>query len=131
MCIRDRCHSDLEVTVPESLFLLFRWITGYHDRMSNPYTAAEYRDTKPAQVPVWYILFCRLCQPMWWIGTALIACSWFGIVTTPIGWIGFGLAIASSLGAAVLPSIAGVKQDAMWYSIRGCCVHGIVLITMC
>ncbi len=37
----------------------------------------------------------------WWGGTALIVGSWMGIVSNTIGWIGFSLALASSVFSAV------------------------------
>ncbi|WP_148619098.1 hypothetical protein [Mariniblastus fucicola] len=61
--------------------------------------------------PSWYVLFYQLYGPAWWIGTGLIAGSWFNIASPTVGWIGFGLACAASLGAYVLPSLAGVKPE--------------------
>lgn len=79
--------------------------------MSNPYESPE---TSPREVnasPAWYVWFYKAYWPAWWIGTALIACSWFDIVTPTAGWIGFGLAGAAALGSYVLPSLAGVKPE--------------------
>ena len=61
--------------------------------------------------PMWYAWFYKAYWPAWWIGTILIALSWFGVVTTTVGWAGFALAGAASLGSYVLPSLAGVKPE--------------------
>lgn len=45
------------------------------------------------------------------IGTALIACSWFDIVSPTVGWVGFALSGAAAVGSYVLPSLAGVQQE--------------------
>jgi len=60
---------------------------------------------------MWYVWFYKAYWPAWWIGTALIALSWFGIVTPTVGWIGFALAGTAALGSYVLPSLAGVKPE--------------------
>lgn len=79
--------------------------------MANPYQSPT-KTTQHAQAaPYWYVLFSQLYWPAWWIGTALIAGSWFNIVSPTVGWIGFGIAGAASLGAYVLPSLAGVKTE--------------------
>ena len=79
--------------------------------MANPYESPT-KTTQAAQAaPYWYVLFYQLCWPAWWIGTALIACSWFNIASPTVGWVGFGLAGAAALGSYVLPSLAGVKPE--------------------
>ena len=50
-------------------------------------------------------------MPAWWGGTILIALSWFGVVTPTVGWVGFALAGAVSLGSYIFPSLAGVKPE--------------------
>ena len=79
--------------------------------MANPYESPT-KTTQAAQtVPYWYVLFSQLYWPVWLIGTALIAGSWFSIVSPTVGWVGFGLAGAAALGSYVLPSLAGVKPE--------------------
>lgn len=39
---------------------------------------------------------------VWWVGTFLIAGSWFNIVPYKIGWVGFGMACTASLISVVL-----------------------------
>ncbi|MDZ7616434.1 MAG: hypothetical protein U1E05_05475 [Patescibacteria group bacterium] len=58
---------------------------------------------------MWYVWFYKAYWPAWWIGTILIALSWFGVVTPTVGWAGFALAGGAALGSYVLPSLAGVK----------------------
>lgn len=78
--------------------------------MENPYESpSNKRHANPA--PWWYVLFCQIYGPAWWIGTALIAGSWFNIVSPTVGWVGFGLAGAAWVGAYVLPSLAGVYPE--------------------
>jgi len=60
---------------------------------------------------MWYVWFYKAYWPAWWIGTALIALSWFGVVTPTVGWVGFVLAGAAALGSYVLPKVAGVKPE--------------------
>jgi hypothetical protein len=60
---------------------------------------------------MWYVWFYNAYWPAWWIGTILIALSWFGVVTPTLGWAGFVLAGAAALGSYVLPSLAGVKPE--------------------
>lgn len=79
--------------------------------MINPFESPS-NDTQDVNVtPVWYEWFYRLYWPAWWIGTALIACSWFEIVSPNVGWVGFCLAGAAALGSYILPSFAGVKPE--------------------
>ena len=79
--------------------------------MANPYESPT-KTTQHAQTaPYWYVLFYQLYGPAWWIGTALIAGSWFNIVSPTVGWVGFGIAGAAALGSYVLPSLAGVKPE--------------------
>lgn len=61
--------------------------------------------------PLWYAWFYRAYYPIWWSGTALIAGSWFGIVSPTYGWVGFGMAMAMWIGGQVLPSLAGVTTQ--------------------
>ena len=44
----------------------------------------------------------RIIWATWWIGTIIIACSWFKIVPNTVGWVGFGLACAASLVSVIL-----------------------------
>jgi hypothetical protein len=76
--------------------------------MTNPYQSSEISREATA-LPQWYILFYQLYWPAWWIGTALIAGSWFGIVSPTVGWLGFSLAGAAALGSNILPWFAGIK----------------------
>ena len=39
----------------------------------------------------------RIAWFMWAIGSVLIALSWFSVVSTTIGWIGFGVGMAGSM----------------------------------
>ena len=79
--------------------------------MTNPYESPLRPKQHAEAAPYWYVLFYRLYWPAWWTGTALIAGSWFNIVSQEVGWVGFGLAGASALGAYVLPSLAGIKSE--------------------
>ncbi|MFT5524310.1 MAG: hypothetical protein ACI87E_004823 [Mariniblastus sp.] len=79
--------------------------------MANPYESPNSSLQPATAAPYWYVLFYQLYGPLWWIGTALIAGSWFNIVSPTIGWVGFGLAGAAALGSYVLPSLAGVKPE--------------------
>jgi len=79
--------------------------------MSNPYESPNTSSGEMNSSPLWYVWFYKAYWPTWWIGTALIALSWFGIVTPTVGWIGFALAGAATLGAYFLPSLAGVKPE--------------------
>ena len=44
----------------------------------------------------------RILWGIWWIGTILIICSWFDIVSPTVGWIGFGAGCASSLVSVII-----------------------------
>ena len=79
--------------------------------MSNPYRPPNNSPHEIVPTPWWYVAFHKLYWPAWWIGTALIAGSWFGIVSPSVGWIGFGIAGAAALGSYVLPSLAGAKRE--------------------
>ncbi|TWU51457.1 hypothetical protein [Rubripirellula reticaptiva] len=79
--------------------------------MTNPYDSPHASPREPNVAPIWYTWFYKLYWPAWWIGTALIAGSWFGIVSSNVGWIGFGLAGAAAFGSYVLPSLAGVETE--------------------
>ncbi|WP_148080360.1 hypothetical protein [Roseimaritima ulvae] len=79
--------------------------------MTNPYDSPHAASQEPNAAPIWYTWFYQLYWPAWWIGTALIAGSWFGIVSSNVGWIGFGLAGAAALGSYILPSLAGIKAE--------------------
>lgn len=79
--------------------------------MANPYKSPSKTTQTDHAAPYWYALFCQFYWPAWWIGTALIAGSWFNIVSPIIGWIGFGLAGAAALGSYALPSLAGIKPE--------------------
>ncbi len=39
----------------------------------------------------------RVTWLTWWSGTALIVLSWVGVVSNAIGWLGFGIAVASTI----------------------------------
>jgi hypothetical protein len=39
----------------------------------------------------------RVTWLTWWAGTALIVLSWISVVSNSIGWIGFGIAMASTI----------------------------------
>lgn len=60
---------------------------------------------------MWYVWFYKAYWPAWWIGTILIALSWFGLVTPTVGWAGFALAGAAALGSYVLPSLGGMRPE--------------------
>lgn len=79
--------------------------------MSNPYESpnTSTRDMNPS--PLWYAWFYMAYWPAWWSGTILIALRWFGVVSPTVGWAGFALAGAATLGSYVLPSLAGVKPE--------------------
>lgn len=79
--------------------------------MSNPYQAPNSLKQDATASPSWYVWFYKLYWPAWWGGTALIAGSWFGIVSPTVGWIGFGLAGLASLGSYLLPSLAGIRPE--------------------
>ena len=79
--------------------------------MANPYESPTKTTRRAEAAPYWYVLFHQLYWPAWWIGTALIAGSWFSIVSPTVGWVGFGLAGAAALGSYVLPSLAGKPED--------------------
>lgn len=79
--------------------------------MVNPYESPTKTPQAAQAAPYWYVLFSQLYWPVWWIGTALVAGSWFNIVSPTVGWVGFGLAGAVALGSYVLPSLAGVKHE--------------------
>ena len=34
---------------------------------------------------------------LWAVGTVLVALSWFGVVSTAVGWCGFGLGLVGSI----------------------------------
>lgn len=44
----------------------------------------------------------RIVWTVWWMGTALIVMSWFGVVPSSVGWAGFGLACLGSLVSVVV-----------------------------
>ncbi|MFC1757453.1 hypothetical protein ACFL2H_01625 [Planctomycetota bacterium] len=79
--------------------------------MSNPYESPNASSREPNVTPMWYVWFYKAYWPAWWIGTILIALSWFDAVTPTVGWAGFALAGVAALGSYVLPSLAGVKQE--------------------
>lgn len=79
--------------------------------MTNPYSSPTTTPQEVTSTPTWYVWFYRAYWPAWWIGSALIAASWFHIVTPTIGWIGFALAGTAALGSYILPSIAGIKPE--------------------
>lgn len=43
----------------------------------------------------------RVTWLTWWAGTALIVLSWLSVVGNNVGWLGFGVACASSLVSVV------------------------------
>jgi hypothetical protein len=79
--------------------------------MTNPYQSPKNASQEVTALPIWYVWFYKTYWVAWWIGTALIAGSWFNIVTPTVGWIGFALAGAAVLGSYVLPSLAGIKAE--------------------
>lgn len=79
--------------------------------MQNPYQASTAPQPETVEVPGWYSVFLGIYIPAWWIGTALIAASWVQLVPATIGWAGFGLTAAASLGSYLLPSLAGVRRS--------------------
>jgi hypothetical protein len=79
--------------------------------MTNPYKSPHDEVREVASAPIWYVWFHKAYWPTWWIGTVLIACSWFRIVTPTVGWIGFSMAAMAALGSYVLPVLAGVKPQ--------------------
>lgn len=79
--------------------------------MSNPYESPNTSSREINTSPMWYVWFYKAYWPAWWVGTALIALSWFGIVTPTVGWVGFALAGAAALGSYVLASLAGVTPE--------------------
>ncbi len=79
--------------------------------MNNPYTSPGGSPHEMVSSPRWYFVFYKLYWPAWWLGTALIVGSWFGMVSPRIGWIGFALTGAAALGSYVLPSIAGTRSE--------------------
>jgi hypothetical protein len=79
--------------------------------MTDPYDSPHGTLQEPIAAPIWSTWFYQLYWPAWWVGTALIAGSWFGLVSSNVGWIGFGLSGAAALGSYVLPSLAGVKTE--------------------
>lgn len=79
--------------------------------MTNPYKSSVGSSREISQSPTWYVWFYKAYWPAWWTGTALIALSWFEIVTPTVGWIGFTLAGTAALGSYVLPSLAGVVPE--------------------
>ncbi len=79
--------------------------------MAEPYESPNNSPQTVADSPHWYVLFYQLSRPAWYIGAALIVCSWFNIVSPTVGWVGFGLAGAVVLGAKIFPSLAGVNPE--------------------
>ena len=83
--------------------------------MNNPYQAPENSpENSPEESgpsPLWYHVFYRIYGPVWWAGTGLIAASWLGFASVNLGWIGFFLAAAATVGAYVLPTLAGVQHE--------------------
>lgn len=79
--------------------------------MSNPYQSPNTSSREINASPFWYVWFYKAYWPSWWGGTILIALSWFGVVAPSVGWAGFALAGAASLGSYILPSLAGVKPE--------------------
>ncbi|MEO1526999.1 MAG: hypothetical protein AAFX06_16290 [Planctomycetota bacterium] len=79
--------------------------------MANPYQSPP-KSTLPSSVgPTWYVLLSQFYWPAWWIGTAMIAASWFNLVSTTIGWIGFGITGAATVASYLLPTIAGAQAN--------------------
>ncbi len=39
----------------------------------------------------------KFCWAMWLGGTLLIVASWANVVTPPVGWVGFAVALAGTL----------------------------------
>ncbi|QDT03334.1 hypothetical protein K227x_17160 [Rubripirellula lacrimiformis] len=77
--------------------------------MPNPYESPNASSREINTSSRLYVLFYKVYWPTWWLGTAIVALSWFGIVTPTVGWIGFALAGSAALGSYVLPSLVGVK----------------------
>jgi len=79
--------------------------------MTNPYQSPKNTLREVAASPIWYVWFYKVYWPAWWTGTAIIAASWFDIVTPAVGWVGFALAGTAVLGSYLLPSLAGIKPE--------------------
>jgi hypothetical protein len=47
----------------------------------------------------------KACWALWIVGTALIVLSWIDVVSRPVGWVGFAVAVVG-----VLLSSAARKQ---------------------
>jgi hypothetical protein len=75
---------------------------------SNPYTSPLPIPTTAARD--WFAFVHRLCGPIWWGGTALIALSWFDIVSARVGWIGFAIAGSTVLISYALASRVGQRE---------------------
>jgi len=82
-----------------------------NDIMTNPYQSPKDTPRGVATSPIWYVWFYKAYWPAWWIGTALIAGSWFNIFSPTVGWIGFALAGTAALGSYLLPGLAGIKSE--------------------
>lgn len=45
--------------------------------------------------------FDRAIWAVWWVGTIVIALSWFDVVSNSVGWIGFAIALAATFASVV------------------------------
>ncbi len=80
--------------------------------MDNPYVSPNDPPREVQPSPTWYVLFYRNYTPAWWVGLLFIVLSWRGVADDGVGWFGLGLILLLTVGAYVLPSLAGVKgQD--------------------
>ena len=77
--------------------------------MTNPYETPDDVRGQAADVPGWYLLFCKVYWPGWWGGTVLIALSWADYVPQIVGWLRAGLAVFVVIGARVFPKLAGIE----------------------
>jgi len=79
--------------------------------MANPYEPPQNASRETTAAPAWYVLFYRLYQPAWWVGTALIVLSWLNVVTPRVGWVGFGIACVAVFGSYLFPKLARLQPE--------------------
>jgi hypothetical protein len=48
----------------------------------------------------------------WCIGTILIVCSWFNLVSIQLGWFGFAIAVAGSIISRLVTKPEGIDYEA-------------------
>lgn len=79
--------------------------------LTNPYETPAATPGSSAGYPGWYLLFCRIYSPVWWVGTGLVVLSWIRVVPPLVGWIGFGITLAVWAGGSMLPKLVGIKAE--------------------